>query len=73
MGAEQHTGWCSEHKGLQLTTRLQMPGLGSHGKGVCHSSQNVKPGWGDLRECGQTPLQQQSVSLQHSLFGPNQN
>ena len=49
---------------------LQMPGLGSHGKGVCHSSQNVKPGWGDPRECGQTSLQQQSVSLQHSLSGP---
>ena len=70
MGAEQCTGWCSEHKGLQLIAMLQMPGLGSHGKRVCHSSQNIKPGWGDLRECSQTPLQQQSVSLQHSLSGP---
>ena len=25
---------------------------------------------GDPRECSQTPLQQQSVSLQHSLSGP---
>ena len=48
---------------------LQMPRLGSHGKGVHHSSQNIKPGWGDPRECSQTPLQQ-SVSSQHSLSGP---
>ena len=47
-----------------------MPGLGSHGEGMHHPSQNIKPEWGNLRECGQTPLQQQSVSLQHSLPGP---
>ena len=41
-----------------------MPGLGSYGKGMCHCSKNIKPGWGNPRECSQTPLQQQSVSLQ---------
>ena len=56
--------------GLKILAMFQMPGLGSHGKGVCHSSQKVKPGWGDPRECSQTPLQQQSVSSQHSLSGP---
>ena len=49
---------------------FQMPGLGSHGKGVCNSSQNVKQGWGDPGECGQTPLKQHTVSSQHSLSGP---
>ena len=47
-----------------------MPGLGSHGQGVHYSSQSIKQGWGDLRECGQTPLQQPTVSLKHSLCDP---
>ena len=55
VGTEWCTGWCSEHKVLQLIAMLQIPGLGSHGKGVHHSSQNIKPGWGDPRECIQTP------------------
>ena len=33
-GAEWCTGWCSEHKELQLFAMPQMPGLGSHGKSV---------------------------------------
>ena len=70
MGAEWCLGWCSEHKGLQLIAMLQIPGLGSYGEGMHHSGKNVKPGRGDLRECSQAPLQQQSVSLQHSLSGP---
>ena len=70
MGAEWCTGWCSEHQGLQLLALFQMPVLGSHGKGVCHSSQNIKQGRGDAGECGQTPLQQYTVSSQHSLSGP---
>ena len=45
-------------------------GVGVTCEGMCHSSQNVKPGWRDPRECSQIPLQQQSVSLQHSLSGP---
>ena len=44
MGTEWYTGWCLEHQGLQHLAMFQMPGLGSHGKGVCHSSQNVKQG-----------------------------
>ena len=65
MGAEWGTGWCSEHLAM-----FQMPGLGSHGKGVHHSGQNIKQGRGDPGECGQTPLQQHTVSSQHSLCGP---
>ena len=44
MGAKWCTAWCPEHKGLQLVAMLQMPGLGSHGKGMHHSSQSIKPG-----------------------------
>ena len=47
-----------------------MPGLGSHGQGMCYSGQSIKQGQGDLRECGQTPLQQPTVSLKHSLCDP---
>ena len=47
-----------------------MPGLGSHGQGVHYSGQSVKQGWGDPRECSQTPLQQSAVSLKHSLCDP---
>ena len=35
-----------------------------------YSSQSVKQGWGDLRECGQIPLQQPTVSSKHSLCDP---
>ena len=28
---------------------------------------NIKQGWGEPRECGQAPHQQQSINLQHSL------
>ena len=44
-----------------------MPGLGSDGQGVHYSSQSVKQGW---REWSQTPLQQPTVSLKHSLCDP---
>ena len=47
-----------------------MPGLGSHGKGVHPSGQNVKKRMGDLGECSQNLLQQHTVSSQHSLSGP---
>ena len=47
-----------------------MPGLESHGQGVCYSSQSVKQGWGDPRECGQTPLQQPTVSSKQTLCDP---
>ena len=63
-------GGAQSTRDSQLIAMLQMPGLGSHGKEMCHSCQNIKPGWGDPRECSQTSLQQQSVSLQHSLSGP---
>ena len=46
MDAEWCTGWCSEHQGLQHLAMFQMPGLGSHGKGVHHSGQNLKQGRG---------------------------
>ena len=70
MGTEWCTGWCSEHQGLQHLVMFQMPGLGSYGKGVHHSGQSVKQGWGDPGECSQTPLQQHTESSQHSLSGP---
>ena len=70
MGAEWYTGWCSEHQGLQHLAMFQMPGLGSYGKGVHHSSQNVKQGWRDPGKCSQTPLQQYAISSQHPLSGP---
>ena len=47
-----------------------MLGLGSHGQRVHYYSQDVKQGWGELRECGKTPCQQQSINLQHSLPDP---
>ena len=70
MGTECCTGWCSEHQGLQHLAMFQIPGLGSHGKGVHHSGQNIKQGWGDPWECSQPTLQQHTVSSQHSLSGP---
>ena len=47
-----------------------MSGLGPHGQGVCNSSCTIKQGRGDPRECGQTPLQQPTVSSKHSLCDP---
>ena len=35
-----------------------------------YSGQDIKPGWGNPRECGQPPHQQQSINLQHSLPDP---
>ena len=49
---------------------FQVPGLGSHGQGVCNSGITIKQGRGDLRECGQTPLQQSAISSKHSLCDP---
>ena len=37
---------------------------------MCFSCQDIKQGWGDPRECGQTPCQQQPINLQHSLPDP---
>ena len=65
------TGQCPKHKVPQHPTMFQMPGLGSYGKGVCNTIKTVKEGWGELRECGQTPYIMQSVNLQHSLPDPN--
>ena len=45
-------------------------GWGHMARAVCYSSQDIKKGWGELRECGQTPHQQQSINLQHSLPDP---
>ena len=45
-------------------------GWGPHGQGVHYSGQSVKQGWGDPRECSQTPLQQPTVSSKHSLCDP---
>ena len=59
-----------EHKGLQLLAVFQMPGLGPHAKGSAPLQPNITPGWEDPGKCGQTPLQQQSVSSQHFLSGP---
>ena len=48
-----------------------MSTLGSHGWGVCHTSQIIKADWGEQRKCGPTPWQQQpTVDLQHSLPYP---
>ena len=44
--------------------------VGATWQGSVQLQPNIKPGWGDPGECGQTPLQQQSVSSQHSLSGP---
>ena len=63
------SGTQSIREGTPTPCNVSDARVGSHGKGVCHSSQNVKPGWGDQRECSQTPLQQQSASSQHSLSG----
>ena len=66
--------WSGKHfkqKGPQFTSVFQMSRLGPHGSGVYHLSQVVKPNWGELRECGPTPHQQQpAVNLQHSLPDP---
>ena len=37
---------------------------------MCYPSQDIQQGWGDPRECGQTPHQQQPINLQHSLPDP---
>ena len=50
---------------------FQVPGQGSYGKGVCNSSKAIKQGWGEPRECGQTPCSMHPVNLQHFLPGPN--
>ena len=49
---------------------FQVPGLGPHDQGVHDSSHTIKQGRGNLRECGQTPLQQSTISSKHSLCDP---
>ena len=50
---------------------FQMPGLGPYGWGVCNSGKAIKQGWGEPRECSQTPHELQSIHWQHSLPDPN--
>ena len=44
--------------------------MGPHGQGVCYSGHSIKQGRGDPRKCSQTPLQQPTISLKHSLYDP---
>ena len=50
---------------------FQMSRLGSHGLGVCHPSQVIKPEWRNWGNAALPPQQQQpTVNLQHSLPDP---
>ena len=72
----------SPHKGNQnMQTSVQggtqgawqcfrCPGLGPYGLTVCNTTNTVKQGRGDPRECGQTPLKSCAVSSKHSLCNP---
>ena len=60
-----------KHKGPQQSAMFQVSGMGSYGKGVCNSVETVKQGWGEPRECSQTPCSTYSINLQHCLHDPN--
>ena len=49
---------------------LQVSGLGPYGPRVCNTSNAVKQGRGDPRECSQTHLKSCAVSSKHSLCNP---
>ena len=49
---------------------LQVSVLGPYGPRVCNTSNAVKQGRGDPRECSQTPLISYAVNSKHSLCNP---
>ena len=71
--ASQNRGSTQASKGAQGNAQntkdsstlqwFQVSGLGSYGKEVCNSIKAVKQGWGELRECSQTPYSTYSVNL----------